>query len=96
MLLRGLLCFAYDYPWWDRLVLPADAPQGRYDLLLTLTDNSREVLRQEIQRQLGLVAHREPRMTDVLLLEMDPAKVARLKITEGGSRTASTPEWTRL
>jgi len=93
MLLRGLLCSAYDYPWWDRVVQPADAPQGRYDLLLTLTDNSREMLRQEIQRQFGLVAHRESRMTDVLLLEMDPAKVARLKITGGGSSTASPPGW---
>jgi uncharacterized protein (TIGR03435 family) len=93
MLLRGLLCSAYDYPWWDRMVQPADAPQGRYDLLLTLTDNSREMLRLEIQRQFGLVAHRESRMTDVLLLEMDPAKVARLKITGGGSSTASPPGW---
>jgi len=93
MLLRGLLCSAYDYPWWDRMVQPADAPQGRYDLLLTLTDNSREMLRLEIQRQFGLVAHRESRMTDVLLLEMDPAKVARLKITGGGSSTASPPVW---
>ncbi len=75
MLLRGLLCFLHGYPWWDRLVLPADAPQGRYDLLLTLTDNSREVLRQEIQRQLGLVAHREPRMADVLLLDWTPPKL---------------------
>jgi len=40
-----------------------------------------------------LVAHRESRMTDVLVLEMDPAKVARLKITQGGSSAASLPEW---
>ena len=87
MPLDSLFSVAYDYPWWNRVVLPADAPQGQYDLLLTLTDNSKEMLRQEIQRQLGLVAHRESRMTDVLVLEMDPAQVARLKTTEGGSST---------
>ena len=88
-----LLAYANDYPWGLRVVLPADAPQTRYDLLLTLTDNSKEMLRREIQRQLGLTAHRESRMTDVLLLEMDPAKVARLKTTAGGRSMASPPDW---
>ena len=91
--LHWLLAYANDYPWGLRVVLPADAPQTRYDLLLTLAVDDREMLRREIQRQLGLTAHREPRMTDVLLLEMDPAKVARLKTTAGGRSMASPPEW---
>jgi uncharacterized protein (TIGR03435 family) len=94
MPLSGLFAFAYDYEWWRRVVLPADAPQGRYDLLLTLTDDSKRMVRQEIQRQLGLVAHREARMTDVLLLEMAPAKAARLKMTGGGRSAVSPPQWT--
>jgi uncharacterized protein (TIGR03435 family) len=91
--LHWLLAYANDYPWGLRVVLPADAPQTRYDLLLTLAVDDREMLRREIQRQLGLTAHRESQMTDVLLLEMDPAKVARLKTTAGGRSMASPPEW---
>jgi len=89
--LSGVLSFAYEYPWWRRVVLPADAPQGNYDLLLTLRDNSRDRLRQEIKRQFGLVAHRESRMTDVLLLEVDPANVRRIKSSEVGSSTVDLP-----
>jgi uncharacterized protein (TIGR03435 family) len=91
--LNWLFSFAYDYGWWRRVILPADAPPGTYDLLLTLTDNPKEALRQEIKRQLGLVAHRESRMTDVLVLEVNPATGARLKISEGGNRTVSFSGW---
>jgi RNA polymerase sigma factor (sigma-70 family) len=91
--LSGLFPIAYDYPWWNRVVLPADAPQGRYDLLVRWRDDTPETLRREIQRQLGLVAHREPRMTEVLVLEKDPAQAARLKISAGGQSTVNSPEW---
>ena len=72
-------------------MLPADAPSGKYDLLFTRTD--KEVLREEIKRQLGLVAHRETRLTDVLALEVNPATGARLRTSEGGKGAVSFSGW---
>jgi uncharacterized protein (TIGR03435 family) len=91
--LNWLFSFAYDSGWWRRVVLPEDAPPGTYDLLLTLKGNSKEALRQEIKRQLGLVAHLEQRMTNVLVLEKDPDQAARLNKSKGGNRTTSFPGW---
>ena len=91
--LNWLFSFAYDHGWWRRVVLPADASTGTYDLLFTLTDRPKEALRREIKRQLGLVAYRETRMTDVLALEAATVAGARVSISEGGAATSSFPGW---
>lgn len=91
--LGSLFCIAHDYPWWQRVVLPADAPPGTYDLLLPLEGNAKELLRQEIKRQLGLTAQRESRLTDVLVLEVNPVTGARLRPSAGGTSATSSPGW---
>ena len=93
MSLNDLFSFAYDYPWWRRVILPADAPPGNYDLLLTRTDHTKEALQREIKRQLGLVAHRESQMTEVLILKGNLADGENMRISQGGNRTANMPGW---
>lgn len=91
--LNWLFSFAYDHGWWRRVVLPADARRVTYDLLLTLPRQPKQALRREIQRQLGWVAHRETRPTEVLLIEPAPATGAGLKPSAGGARSVSYPGW---
>jgi hypothetical protein len=88
-----LFSFAYEFPWWDRVVLPADAPRGTYDLLLALPDHPKEALREEIRRQLGFSARRETRMTDVLFLEINDAIGPELRVTRGGRPTLEFTGW---
>jgi len=67
----------------EQMVLPANLPRGRFDLLLTLPNNSREALRAEIKNQFGLVAHTETRDTDVLVLKVANTNAPGLKISNG-------------
>jgi len=53
----NLLLFAYSWPA-SRMTLPENLPVEHFDVLLTLTDYPRERLQQELQKRLGLVAHR--------------------------------------
>jgi uncharacterized protein (TIGR03435 family) len=60
-----------------RVALPDGAPAGYFDYLDTMPNRHDLVLRDEIKRQFGLVAHGEVRPMDVLLLAVrDPAKLA--------------------
>jgi uncharacterized protein (TIGR03435 family) len=93
MALDWLLSIAYEFPWWKRVVLPADASRGTYDLLLAVQDHPKEALREEIQKQLGLAAHRETRMTDVLFLEIDNAAGLGLQVTRGERPTMEFTGW---
>jgi uncharacterized protein (TIGR03435 family) len=90
--LSFLFSIAYDYEWWRRVVLPENAPTEKHDLLLTLPDNPKEALREEIKRRLGLVAHRETRLTDGFALELDSTTDVRLKISDGANSTVIYPD----
>jgi uncharacterized protein (TIGR03435 family) len=69
MPLNWLMSLAYEFGPWDRVSLPMDGPRGTFDLLLTAGGDSKQALREEIRKRLGLVARRETRMTDVLILK---------------------------
>ncbi len=81
--LSELIAWAYgDDP--TRVILPSDAPTGYFDYLNTLPSQQNDALREEIQKQFGLVAKREMRPTDVLLLTArDPFQLASFR-TKGG------------
>jgi uncharacterized protein (TIGR03435 family) len=87
--LRALLAFAYGPPdlrfHWstDRVVLPADVPDGKFDFLLTLPDQPKAALRALIKAQLGLVARRERQETDALVLLVADPGAAALAPTSG-------------
>jgi uncharacterized protein (TIGR03435 family) len=79
-----LMSMAYEIdPAW--VVSPADKPSGGYDLLMTTPDASNERLQAEIKRQLGYVAHRVSRQTDVLLLTLKQTDAPGLRPSPGRS-----------
>lgn len=75
----ALLASAYDFGT-ERMVLPADAPKGRFDLLLTLPNQPAEALREAIKKQFGFVGHPETRDTDVLVLKVSNPAATGLKV----------------
>jgi len=63
-----------------------------YDVMLTLTNHPQEALQEEIKKQLGLVAKREIRETDVMLLKVKNPNAAGLRVSERqGMTRASRP-----
>ncbi len=82
MSLGELLSTAYDFRS-KRIVLPPDAPKGAFDLLLTLPNRPMEALREEIKRQFGLVARRETRDADVLVLTIANVAAPKLLRSQG-------------
>jgi uncharacterized protein (TIGR03435 family) len=86
----AILASAYDIGT-ERIILPAGAPRGKFDLLDTLADHPAEALREEIKRQFGYVAHPETRETDVLILKAaTPGAPGLVTNTE---HTAYTINW---
>lgn len=81
--ISDLLCWAYGVlP--TRMVLPADAPGGKYDYLDTLRNGHQEALRAKIKKQFGLVAHTETQDTDVLLLKIKDDALLKPHRSGGG------------
>ena len=68
----------------EQMVLPSNLPKGQFDMLLTVPNNSRELLRAEIKKQYGIVAHPETRDTDVLVLRVVSTNAPGIKISAGG------------
>ena len=68
----------------EQMVLPANLPKGQFDMLLTVPKNSRELLRAEIKKQYGIVAHPETRDTDVIVLKVVNTNAPGIKISAGG------------
>jgi uncharacterized protein (TIGR03435 family) len=91
--LDWLLTMAYDFPWWRRVVLPPSTPAQTFDLLLSLSNDPKTALRAEISKQLGLVAHREKRRVDALLLQATTPTPPALHISLGGNRTSNFSGW---
>ncbi len=91
---KGLLQVAYAFTNSDgyqvfgreRMILPPDAPQSRYDLMFTLPNHPTEKLQQAISRTTGFEARKEIRQTDVFLLNVkDPARLA-LHVSKKGTK----------
>ena len=74
-----LLASAYDFGT-ERMVLPANAPKGQFDLLLTLPKQPAEALREAIKKQFGFVGHPETRDTDVLVMKVSNPAAPGLKV----------------
>jgi uncharacterized protein (TIGR03435 family) len=79
----SLLVRAYDFSP-ARMVLPPDALQQHYDLMMTLPSHAAESLREEIKGRLGLVARQEVREADVLLLVVRNPTGLEAKASSGG------------
>jgi uncharacterized protein (TIGR03435 family) len=84
---EGLTGVAYGFGP-TRMVEPADMPPGSYDYLATLPSRQNEALQDELKKQFGIVAHRETRETDVLLLKVKDPTTLNAHRSKGGQQTA--------
>jgi uncharacterized protein (TIGR03435 family) len=68
---KGIVAIAYDANLL-RTIFPTDMPAGNYDFISKLPPGSKKAadvaLQEEVKKKFGLVAHRETREIDVLLL----------------------------
>jgi len=66
---RDLMAEAYDCTP-GQVVLPADAPTGGFDFLVTVTPKTRKHLREAIEEQLGYFATADVQDTEVMVLQV--------------------------
>ena len=81
--LRLLLDMAYSHAYGHyqfRMVLPNNYPETNFDFMFTMSGDPTTALKNEIKKQLGLVAHRETRHADVLLAKITNSNAPGLKI----------------
>ena len=91
---KGLFEVAYDFTnsegydvfSRERMILPPDAPQGRYDLMFTLPNHPVEKLQQAINRTTGFAARKEIRQTDILQLNVKDSALLALHVSKTGSK----------
>ena len=69
-----------------RMILPADVPTNRYDLMLTLPGRPMEALQEALKRKFGFTAQRETRETDVLVLKVKDPRLLALHASKRGSK----------
>lgn len=81
--LTNLLTFAYTNSTTARTVFESDIPPGRFDFIANVPAGSSEALKQEIQKQFGLVGKFETRDADVLLLKVRRNNAPGLKPPTG-------------
>lgn len=63
----------------ERTVFLTKVPSGKFDYIANLPSGNKEALQKEIKRKFGLVAQRETRDTDTLLLEVKNSTATGLK-----------------
>jgi uncharacterized protein (TIGR03435 family) len=86
--LQMLMSMAYDVDS-ARVVLPANAPAEKFDLLMTAANASPELLQQEIKKQLGYAAQKRSEPKDVLVLKYkQPAAGLRQSVATNGQSSS--------
>ena len=80
---------AYNWPSRSRMVLADSMPAGQFDFIANLPSGALEALQAEVKKKWGLVAERETRQTNVLILKVDHADAPGLKPGTISSAAAS-------
>ena len=77
--------------WRDptRVIFSTELPRDRYDFIANLPKDSSETLQRQIEKQFGIVARRETRETDVLLLTVKNPNANGLKLSPQSSTTTT-------
>lgn len=78
--LRDAIAEAYDCNP-ALVVLPADAPKGGFDFLVTTGNSAQDDLRKAIEKKLSYTAHRETRDVDVWAMKVEDANLPGLTIS---------------
>ena len=96
---KSVIQAAYNFQSSTRTVVPASLPQGRYDFIACLPVGNEEALQKEVKRKFNVVARRETRETDVLLLKIQNPDAPDLKPShdwkphEGSSNKSVAGQW---
>jgi uncharacterized protein (TIGR03435 family) len=69
---------AYGLVMPTRTVAFKGLPDGRFDFIATLPNGNKEALQQEVKRKFGVIASRETREADVLLLKLHHSNASSL------------------
>ena len=68
----------------NRIIVPAEFEAPSYDFMDTMPHGGKEALQQALKDQFGLMAKRETRETDVLLLTVKNPDAPKLKVNTNG------------
>jgi uncharacterized protein (TIGR03435 family) len=74
---------AYDWKSNSRMIFADDVPEGEFDFIANLPTGSLEALQGEIKKRWGIVAVRELRQTNVVVLKLDHTNAPGLRIATG-------------
>jgi uncharacterized protein (TIGR03435 family) len=85
-----VLLAAYRFYSPTRTTLATELPQGRYDYIASLQMGNEEALQQEIKKKIGIIAKRETREADVLLLNIQNPDAPGLKQSHENSQAGAT------
>jgi uncharacterized protein (TIGR03435 family) len=80
---KDIVTVAFNWPS-ARVIFVNGEPEEKYDFVSTLLGGSLEALQVELKDKLGLVAHRETRNVDVLLLTVNNTNAPSLKPAKEG------------
>lgn len=82
---------AYNWPSRSRVVWADAAPPGQFDYIANLPSGALEALQAEVKKQWGLVAERETRQTNVLIMKVHHADAPGLKPSTGSGEPRQGP-----
>jgi uncharacterized protein (TIGR03435 family) len=82
---------AYNWPSRSRVVWADPAPPGQFDYIANLPTGALEALQAEVKKQWGLVAERESRQTNVLVMKVHHADAPGLKPSTGSVEPRQGP-----
>ncbi len=83
---------AYIFYRPTRTVYSTELPPGKYDYIACLPKGNAEALQQEARKKFGLIAKREIRDTDILLVKIRNQNAPNLIPNNGGSESGTTFE----
>jgi uncharacterized protein (TIGR03435 family) len=89
--LQDILLRAYQERSSSRIVYSTQLPEGKFDFIANLPQNSHEALQQELERKFGLTASHQPFETNVLRLTVKntAADGLRPSTSQNGSATSN-------
>ena len=89
---EDILLVAYDQPSATRMVSASALPDDKYDFIANLPQNSHRGLQRELNRQFGLSASRQSRLTDVLRLTVKNAGASGLRPSHSQNGSADSSD----
>ncbi len=87
---ENVVLAAYLFYSLTRTTLSTELPQGKYDYIASLPMGNEKALQQEIKKKFGILAKRETRESDVLLLNIQNPDAPGLKQSHGNPQGGAT------